>query len=517
VIKEVSLRLQNRGIRLLRYWGLVLILSFVFGGFSEKSFGQNCAECESVETCLAKGAPGGDENTSPATPDPITNPNPEPTSLPGSDPAAVDPNRTGFNSTPNKDLRTVFKEYRKFKLFMICISGTEAKASEADATVSCTAIYNQCMQKCQADAATKPTPAPAKMPATPAIPVVCTSAASKALAACSENQQVLQTSAASSTGSSSSSSGTSSSNFSQNSCDQLNNLNNTGNSYASNVTLLCSQAIQNCQTECLPSANTNQCTPAVTALSTFSTNASQLSLNTTSAMNGCSNTNDQLSNSGQTTPSSSGSSGSGPSSSTPSAVAGSSSSGGGGSETAGSNAPSPAGDGASIANMIANPTQSTSSDTKSESSATASGSGVGGSPGSGVSALKGGGGSSSSLAGGKSSFGDSSVDDAKSADPNSQATLASEGRRGSSGSGVRFSRSSVMSALSGKVSSVFGQKYSKQQLPDFNKFKPNMPYNPRDPASASRSDGITGPHTSLFEKIRVQYSQQTQKGKFLTD
>ncbi len=82
------------------------------------------------------------------------------------------------------------------------------------------------------------------------------------------------------------------------------------------------------------------------------------------------------------------------------------------------------------------------------------------------------------------------------------------------GGGVR---SSPTSAPSDKK--VFGEKFAAQAQPDFSKFAPKMAYDPkRGLASVGPGgrDGITGPESNLFDKVRNQYQFQSTKGTLLS-
>ena len=81
---------------------------------------------------------------------------------------------------------------------------------------------------------------------------------------------------------------------------------------------------------------------------------------------------------------------------------------------------------------------------------------------------------------------------------------------GSSSSGSR----SGGSGPAGK--SVLGADHLNQ--PDFNSFRPNLPYDPTRAIAgkAGYRDGITGPETDIWEKVKTQYSQQHSNGAFLS-
>jgi hypothetical protein len=66
---------------------------------------------------------------------------------------------------------------------------------------------------------------------------------------------------------------------------------------------------------------------------------------------------------------------------------------------------------------------------------------------------------------------------------------------------------------------VYGGKFASDPAsPDFSKFAPNMKYDPRRGIAstpAANRDGITGPETNLFDKVRNQYQAQSSRGNFL--
>jgi hypothetical protein len=404
------------------------------------------------------------------------------------------------------------------KLSALCL--LESKSFAKAASLQCEQPkYDNCMKTCTNPAA-KPlaqTPEevdPPPAPAVKTVPEVCLNAATAAIGLCTQNSNTFTGGGAAS---------------GNNPCAQLSTLDAYGNSYASNFVSQCQTSIQNCQSVCGASANTDQCNGAVSGLQAFNMQSQQLDTSTTNGYNGCRGTKAALSNNASSplqsaltalipaltggpaiTPipvqpvmngavSTTGVGGGGSAASTtPTTTSATATPSAGGSSSSAASISNGA-----LAGLMQNPVQPVPTDasklTLGVPPAGANGLAPLGAPGAAMAAGKKSGGSFGALAMGssKSLYG---------------GLLTPSNSTSSS--------TNTLSSSSTTVKAVFGQKFATQITPNFDRFKPNLKYNPRGFASVKegmQKDGVTGPESNLFEKIRTQYSQQSEHGKFLAE
>lgn len=147
---------------------------------------------------------------------------------------------------------------------------------------------------------------------------------------------------------------------------------------------------------------------------------------------------------------------------------------------------------------------------------------VGGSGGSQKQGLAGGAPGGGAGHGGMSGFG---AGDGSGKKPNAAAKLA-DNAKGSIYGGLLNSGGAPGGAAhgggygspgAGNGKAVLGAKYADKL--NFDRFKPNMPYDPSRALAGSRvapRDGITGADTNIWEKVKTQFYQQGQQGSFIS-